>query len=124
MFEKNGSRLRVQGTFCLAALLVFTSLSCTAMANALESDLVLMPVQSFTGTVDSIPVGGGNFTGPITLSLDSTATNSFGLDKNLEQGKIDVTLLLTSPLFSALGETPRIHIMETGHASVEYVEDP
>jgi hypothetical protein len=42
----------------------------------------------------------------------------FGLDDVRQQGKIDVTLILSSPLFTRLGETPLIHIVETGPASV------
>jgi hypothetical protein len=98
-----------------------------AGAVVLPSNLVLMPVESFGGAVDSIPIpaaltGGitGVETGPITLSLDSLATNVFGLDNYQESGFIDVTLLLSSPLFTALGETPRIRIIESGPASVAY----
>jgi hypothetical protein len=94
----------------------------TANAVLVESNLKLMPVASFSGTLDSIPLppsyGEGLQTGPITLSLDPWTTNVFGLDNVLQSGKIDVTLVLSSPLFMALDETPLIHIVETGPASV------
>jgi hypothetical protein len=41
----------------------------------------------------------------------------FGLDNVLAQGQIDVTLQLSSPLFTALGESPVIRIQEMGAAS-------
>ena len=89
----------------------------------------MMPVQSFTGTVDSIPIPPsladgqvGVMTGPITLSLDPEASNVFGLDNVFQQGRIDVTLQLSSALFTELGQTPEIHIMETGPASITPVE--
>jgi hypothetical protein len=93
-------------------------------ASVIESDLKLMPVASFGGTLDSIqlpPSYGENLqTGPITLSLDPSANNVFGLDDVLHSGKIDVTLMLSSPLFTALGQTPLIHIVEVGPAAVQF----
>lgn len=90
-----------------------------------RSNLVLVPVQSFSGTVESVPLpsayGEDLETGPITLSIDPDATNVFGLDNYQHQGVIDVTLLLSAPLFSELRQTPRIRIIESGPA---YVEDP
>ena len=124
------------GTFLAAGLACFIFLaialfaSTEIVASEVQSNLVLMPVQSFTGMTDSVPippdlVGGmtGVETGPITLSLDPSATNVFGLDNVLQQGKIDVTLVLSSALFTYLGETPKIHIVETGPASVQYPEN-
>ncbi len=111
--------------FAVVTLVVLSAFP--AMASELESNLVLMPVQSFTGTTDSIPIppsltGGveGVQTGPITLSLAPNTIDVFGLDNVLQQGHIDVTLQLSSPLFTELGETPLIHIVETGPASVTY----
>jgi hypothetical protein len=108
-----------------AALVLLASSRVTASEG--ESNLVLMPVQSFSGTTGSIPIpsdlaGGmmGVETGPITLSIDPDATNVFGLDNFLQQGKIDVTLQLSSPLFTTLGETPRVRIVESGPASVQF----
>jgi hypothetical protein len=85
------------------------------------SNLVLMPVGSFGGQIQSVPVQVGDNlteTGPITLSLDPSADNVFGLDNLQAQGVIDVTLLLSSPLFTSLGETPRIRIQEHGPANL------
>ena len=118
-------------TLCVLWLSVIVVLLTSSRVNAIvvPSNLVLMPVQSFGGTVDSIPIppaltGGvtGVETGPITLSLDPLATNVFGLDNVLQEGVIDVTLLLSSPLFTQLEETPRIRIVESGPASVEYTD--
>src|SRR5262245_41791097 len=81
------------------------------------SNLIMMPVNIFTGTLDSVPVKVGDVvteTGPITLSLDPYADNKFGLDNLQSKGAIDVTLLLSAPLFTYLGETPRIRIQENG----------
>ena len=93
-------------------------------ASVIESNLKLMPVADFGGTLDSIPLppsyGENLQTGPITLSLDLSANNFFGLDDANQSGKIDVTLKLSSPLFTALGQTPLIHIVETGPASVQF----
>lgn len=83
------------------------------------SNLKLKGVASFSGVFDSVPVKIGNLrleTGPISLTLDTSAHNVFGLDNYQRSGFIDVTLLMTSPLFSQLGETPRIRIVESGPA--------
>lgn len=89
------------------------------IAGSVQSNLKPMPVQSFSGTFDSIPIppayGENLSTGPITLSLDPSATNVFGLDNVFQQGVIDVTLLLSSTAFGDLG---KIHITESGPANV------
>jgi PEP-CTERM motif-containing protein len=130
MFGITDSRWRAS---CLLWVFMTFALLVSARVHAIvvpPSNLVLMPVQSFGGTVDSIPIppalaGGasGIETGPITLSLDPMATNVFGLDNALAQGFIDVTLILSSPLFTSLEETPRIRVIESGPASVNYVDD-
>ena len=125
MIKAIRSGFRACHVSCIAALLVFMA-SSRSSASVVHSNLVLVPLQSFGGTVSSVPIppafGEGLETGPITLSLDPDATNVFGLDNAYEQGFIDVTLLLSSPLFTLLGETPRIRIIESGPASVEYVD--
>jgi hypothetical protein len=110
---------------CLIAML---GLAATAAADDEPiSNLKLMPVEAFTGTLPSIPlppIYGENLqTGPITLSLDTNQVNLFGLDNVLAQGHIEVTLILSSPLFTALGVTPTIRIVETGPAYVTFPGD-
>ncbi|MBI3837013.1 MAG: PEP-CTERM sorting domain-containing protein [Planctomycetia bacterium] len=117
MFKTTCSRLRASRILWLSAAIVLLASSRVLAAG----NLVLLPVEIFTGTVDSVPVNvplNGGQTGPISLALDSTATNVFGLDNVLGQGAIDVTLLLNSELFTLLGETPRIRIQESGPATV------
>lgn len=119
-------------TPCVRFLVATAALLTATPANAvliLQPNLILKEVQSFGGTVDSIPIpptltGGvtGVETGPITLSLDPYTDNVFGLDNVYQTGFIDVTLLLNSPLFTLLGETPRIRIIESGPASVTYAD--
>ncbi|HTM52660.1 MAG TPA: hypothetical protein VL175_01455 [Pirellulales bacterium] len=110
---------------CGACLLAVLGMSATARADEdLESNLKLMPVGSFTGTLPSVAlpaIYGDNLeTGPITLSLDTNQVNLFGLDNVLQQGHIEVTLLLSSPLFDFLHITPSIRIVETGPAYVNF----
>lgn len=117
-------RLRAGLLVALAALSPLCGGIQTASAE-LSPSLVLMPIKSFTGFVDSVPVpyGGGTIpSGPISVSLDPTAANVFGLDNVLEEGYIDVTLILDSPLFSALGESPAIRIVESGPAYVGLID--
>lgn len=121
-------RSRASAICGLALALFVLAAQEPAQASLLDSpSLVLLPVQSFTGIIDSflVPFGEGFVpTGPIGLALDPAATNVFGLDNVEEAGYIDVTLILTSPLLSFLGETPRIRIVEAGPTSVGYVNPP
>jgi hypothetical protein len=128
MFKAALRNLRSSSGKCLVALSICLAAG-RAVAIDLQPNFVMEPVQSFSGTVDSIPippslVGGeeGVTTGPITLSLDPTADNVFGLDNVFQQGQIDVTLMLSSKLFTELDQTPEIHIMESGPASICPVE--
>lgn len=112
------------------ARLIYTTIAAvlglagSAQATPLSPSLKLLPIQSFTGVLDSIPVpvGDGTIeTGPISVTLDTEATNLFGLDNELSEGYIDVTLILSSPLLDEFGETPRIRIVEAGPAFVGLV---
>lgn len=100
----------------------------TARAVPLSPTLKLMPISTFTGVIDSIPVPSDEDvvieTGPISLALDTTAYNVFGLDDVQKKGYIDVTLILSSPLLDFLGESPKIRIVESGPAWVYQVNQP
>ncbi len=116
------SRVALLSGAVVAGLLIGGPRTATA---ELSPSLVLLPIQSFTGQVDSVmvPFGESKFpTGPISVSLDPNATNVFGLDNVEQQGYIDVTLILTSPLFSQLGEAPKIRIIESGPAYVGIID--
>jgi hypothetical protein len=119
MFKTTKSRLPAARILWLSVAIVLLASSRTLAGP------VLLPIESFGGTIDSVPVppsltGGvtGVQTGPITLSLEAAPTNFFGLDNVQAQGQIDVMLQLSSPLFTALGESPVIRIQESGAASV------
>jgi hypothetical protein len=124
------SRQRALRVICFAAFALVAS--GRVQAGSGQSNLVLEPVASFSGTIDSVPIppsltGGvtGVETGPITLSLlhSEDVNPVFGLDNIQQSGEIDVTLVLSSPLFTMLGETPIIEIHETGPASVNQYDD-
>jgi hypothetical protein len=120
MPKRNRPALRLYWVLWFSAALVFLA-SSRSWGIVVVPNLKLMPVGSFSGTFDPIPIppqyGENLNTGPITLSLDPTATNVFGLDNVFEQGDIDVTLLLSSTMFGDLG---KIHIIESGAAGIFY----
>lgn len=116
--------------FWLSVLTVFMVMSSPSQVQAAE---ILVPIATFTGMLDSVAfevpaeLAGGDAsdppvqveTGPITLSLDASGTNLFGLDDSTGTGSIDVTLLLDFPLLAALGEPqPSIQIIEAGAVMV------
>lgn len=110
----------------LLAAAGLVALATPALAEPV-SNLKLLPIKTFDGTINSIPIPFGDTildTGLITLSLDTTATNVFGLDDVLREGYIDVTLLMTSPLLELLGDTPRIRIVEQGPAWAYFINQP
>ncbi|MBL9124179.1 MAG: PEP-CTERM sorting domain-containing protein [Planctomycetaceae bacterium] len=121
-------RTRALAAGCCAAALLALASAPPAAASLLESpSLKLMQISSFTGTINpiSVPFGDGFIsTGPISLALDPSAINLFGLDNVYEAGYIDVTLILSSPLLSFLGENPKIRIIEEGPTSVGYINPP
>ena len=106
-----------------------TLMACQPASAALvdSPSLKLFPIKSFTGTLDPISVpylDGFVSTGPLSLSLDPTGTNLFGLDNLNQAGYIDVKLLVTSPLLELLGGPAHIQIIEQGKASVGYINPP
>ncbi len=116
----------------VASCFVFTALTIVASQPAAGSlvdspSLKLMQVTSLTGSLDPIQVpynDGFISTGPISLALDPSAKNYFGLDNLNEAGYIDVTLLVSSPLLDLLGGPSHIRIIEEGHTSVGYINPP
>ena len=107
-----------------SSCILFLALAIGLLASSpIQAGPVSTSVVSFAGTVDSIlvnlgPSGGIQPTGPISISLDTSKANIFGLNDVTKQGVIDVTLVLNSPLFSALGESPTVRIQESGSAGL------
>src|ERR1044072_8332823 len=108
----------------LMSLMMFVFISLFLSSDA-RADVVTVNLSSFSGTLTSVPFvfeGTPMETGPITVVLDPIGVNVLGFDTSSGIGFIDVSLRVHFPLLDAIGEEAlRIHILESGPATVDQV---
>jgi len=103
---------------------MFVFLSLFVSSNT-KADVVTVNLSSFSGTFTSVPFvfeGTPTQTGLITVVLDPTGVNVLGFDTDSGIGFVDVSLRVHFPLLDAIGEEAlRIHILESGPATVDQI---